>query len=184
MEPHARIILWSAAKHSGKSTGALKVAWQTRARGFTVAGLLSPSVYVNGKLTGFDALDLRSGKRAHLSECDGGGSGPAGFRWLSEGMELAERALDATKTASAELVIVDEFGPLEMVGRGWRKYIDSLITSNDTLILLVVRESLVDDVEELYSAVPSLRLSATDPKSIDRVIEMIEKRRKRSVRIV
>jgi len=45
-----RLILWRGARHSGKTTAAGKLAEQARDEGFRVAGLLAPSIYVNGRL--------------------------------------------------------------------------------------------------------------------------------------
>ena len=59
----ARLILWTGAKHSGKTTGVLKLAGAARAAGFQVAGVAAPSVYDAGRLVGFDLADLRTGKR-------------------------------------------------------------------------------------------------------------------------
>lgn len=177
MFSHDGVILWTGAKHSGKSTSALKLARQARARGITVGGLLAPSVYVKGELAGFDALNIRNNKRARLSRCTGDGKGAWRFQWLSEGARLAGVALDPRKLKSAELVIIDEFGPLEVAGKGWRSHIDTLISMADGLILLVVRDELAEYVGHLYPGHRSLRLGAKDEKSIERVISMIEKRR-------
>jgi len=179
MGGHNRVILWFAAKHSGKTTAALKLAQRVRAQGFTVAGLLAPSVYLNGKLIGFDALNLRNNKRARLAERNGTKNGPARFTWFSAGVELAKSALYPALAKSTDLIIVDEFGPLEMTGKGWRKNVDLLVTVTNALILLIVRKELTNQVQELYSYVPSMKLAATDPKSIDKVIAIIEKRHER-----
>jgi nucleoside-triphosphatase THEP1 len=179
MSAHSRVILWFAARHSGKTTAAFELARRVGAQGYAVAGLVAPSVYLNGELIGFDALDLRSNKRACLAVCKTKNNEAARFTFSAAGRRLARSALDPTRVESADLVIVDEFGPLEMLGKGWRGAVDLLLTSTDALILLVVRKGLTDRVRELYSSFPSQKLPATDPKSIDRVIAIIENRRRR-----
>ena len=180
MRGQNKVILWSACKHSGKTTSALKLAQRAYAEGFSVAGLLAPSVYLSGKLVGFDALDLRNNKRARLAERNPSKNGSAPFTWVSAGLELAGNALSQALTKPTDLVVVDEFGPLEMAGKGWRKNVDSLVTATNALILLIVREELTNQVQELYACVPSVKLPATDPKSIDKVIAIINNHRRRS----
>lgn len=172
-----RVILWFAARHSGKTTAAFELARRACAQGFNVAGLLARSVYVNGELIGFDAIDLRDNKQVRLAQCKAGKNGPARFTFTAAGVRLAKSALSLASAGSADLIIVDEFGPLEMIGKGWRKEIDLLVTSADALILLVVRSELADEVQKLYSPVPSRQLPATDPGSIDEVIAMLKNRR-------
>jgi len=175
-----KLILWTGRKHSGKTTAALKLARRAYAQDFTIAGLLAPSVYLNGELIGFDLLDLQNNKRTHLAVRKAGKNKAARFTLTAAGLKLANSALNSARAKSADLVIIDEFGPLEMLGKGWRKNVDLLLTSTNTLILLVVRNELTNQVQELYSSVPSQKLPATDLKSIDKVIAMIINRRKRS----
>jgi molybdopterin-guanine dinucleotide biosynthesis protein A/nucleoside-triphosphatase THEP1 len=177
MSSRNRIILWSALKHSGKTTAALRLAQQAHAQGFTVAGLLASSVYRNGELIGFDGLNLQNNKRVRLAERRAKKNKPAGFSFTTAGVKLARSALSPARAKSADLIIVDEFGPLEMVGKGWRENVDLLLTATNALILLVVREELTDRVQKLYSGVPSQKLPATDPKSIDKVIGILKSRR-------
>lgn len=175
-----KLILWTGRKHSGKTTSAGNLAQVARNEGFTVAGLLAPSRYSNGRLVGFDALDLRDGTRIPLASRKPDGDETERFTFTADGLKLGSIALSPAATKSAELIIVDEFGPLELHGKGWRRSVDSLLTSADALLLLVVRQELSNKVQKLYSSVPSQKLPATDLKSIDKVIAMIINRRKRS----
>jgi nucleoside-triphosphatase THEP1 len=179
MSAHIRVILWFAARHSGKTTAAFELARRVVAQGYAVAGLVAPSVYLNGELIGFDALDLRSNKRTRLAVRKAKNGEAGRFTFSSAGRRLTGSALNPTRAKSADLVIVDEFGPLEMLGKGWRAHVDLLLTSSNALVLLVVRKGLTDQVQELYSSLPSQKLPATDPKSIDKVIAIIENRRER-----
>ena len=182
MQPE--LILWTGQKHSGKTTAAAELAKIARSKGFVVSGLLAPSLYRNGRLIGFDALDLHTGKRASLAKHKTKEERPEylapPFRWdfifIEEGLKLGHLALSPTATQSADLVIVDEFGPLELENRGWRKNVDSLLALNDALILLVVRQELKDSVKKLYEDIAGIELKANKKDSIDRVIKLLKKR--------
>lgn len=177
------LILWAGPKHSGKTTSAARLAQAAGEHGFAVAGLLAYSVYRNGQLFGFDACDLRTGARAPLAVrgTHGGQIGP--FHFIEEGVTLGSAALGRAATDGADLVIVDEFGPLELASQGWRGAVDSLVSAGQTRLLLVVREEVARTVQQLYADVPSRQLAATAPESVHEVIHMLgDHRVKRGIR--
>jgi len=169
--------LWTGPKHSGKTTSATKLAQIASAEGFNVAGLLSPGLYHNSKLLGFDVLDLHSQRRTPLARRTISQSKAGPFTFISDGLKLGNAALSAEATKSADLVIVDEFGPLELNNEGWRKNVDSLLISSNAVVLLVVRRELTDTVRQVYANVPCRKLAATEGNSIDEVITMLKNRR-------
>jgi len=172
-----RLILWTGPKHSGKTTIATKLAQIASAEGFNVAGLLSPPLYHNSKLLGFDVLDLHSQTRAPLARRKINQSKAGPFTFISDGLKLGNAVLSAEATKSADLVIVDEFGPLELNNEGWRKNVNSLLFSSNAVVLLVVRRELADTVRQVYANVPCRKLAATEGNSIDEVITMLKNRR-------
>ena len=173
-----RLILWVGEKHSGKTTSAANLARTARDEGFNVAGLLAPSLYCDGRLIGFDALDLGNEKRTPLARRQTNPGKSGRFALVTHGLKLGNTALSAEATKSADLVIVDEFGPLELNGHGWRKNVDSLLASSDAVILLVVRLELADEVRRLYADASCRKLAATEPSSIDDGLTMLKDRRR------
>ena len=167
------LILWVGPKHSGKTTSAARLVQAAGEHGFAVAGLLAYSRYRHGQLFGFDACDLRTGARAPLAKrgIHGGQIGP--FHFLEEGVTLGRAALGRAATDGADLVIVDEFGPLELASQGWRGAVDSLVSAGQGRLLLVVREALADTVQQLYADVSCRQLTATGPESVPEVIRML-----------
>jgi nucleoside-triphosphatase len=172
-----KLVLWTGQKHSGKTTSAAALVNAAREEGFNVAGLLAPSVYRNGELLGFDALDLRNETRVPLARRKVEAGTIRRLEFLLEGLKLGNAALRDEATKSADLIIIDEFGPLEFNDRGWRKSVDSLIASSNALILLVVRQELAESVCRLYADLPGRKLNAAEPNSIDKVIGVLRNRR-------
>ena len=182
-----KLILWTGKKHSGKTTNADELAKIARSKGFTVAGLLALSLYRDGRLIGFDAFDLQSENRAPLSRYNINDNEQKQrprqeFRtkYLAPqfiaGLKLGDIALSPIATKSSALIIVDEFGPLELDNRGWRTNIDSLLASSDALIVLVVRQELIDAVKQLYKDIPHREVIATERDSIRQVITLLKNR--------
>ncbi|MGB2863405.1 MAG: NTP transferase domain-containing protein [Sedimentisphaerales bacterium] len=168
-----KLVLWTGEKHCGKTTSVAKLVEIARGEGFNVAGLLAPSLYSDGELLGFDALDLQNETSAPLAKRNTNAGKTERFTFLPEGLKLGNAALSATAAKSADLVIVDEFGPLELDGRLWRENVDSLLASSSALILLVVRQELADAVRRVYTDFPCRNLAAVESESIDKVIGML-----------
>lgn len=167
-----KLILWTGERHSGKTTSAANLVKIARGEGFNIAGLLAPSIYSDGELLGFEALDLRNENRIPLARRKAGQ-----FTFFDSGLKFGNVALSIRTTKSADLVIVDEFGPLELNGQGWRKNVGLLLASSNALILLVVRRELADEVQQVYKNFPSRNLAAVEPESIDEVIRMLKNNR-------
>jgi nucleoside-triphosphatase THEP1 len=167
------LFLWTGPRHSGKTTQAARLARRAGQYGFRVAGLLAPAVYREGHLVGFDALDLQSEARSPLAvrRADPGDIGP--FHFVEEGLRLGHQALDAAATEGADLVIVDEFGPLELASRGWRQAVNALVEAGRTPLLLIVRRELAGAVREAYAGIPSRILDASAPESAREVIRFL-----------
>ncbi len=146
-------MLWTGPKHSGKTSGLANLVEVLRCAGLNVAGLLAPSLYREGVLVGFDAVDVRTGQRAALLRlpADGAGADVGAFAFSEEGVALGRGALAREATDEADLVVVDEFGPLELRGGGWRSQIDALTKRKGGTILLVVRTELLQEVGRLYA---------------------------------
>jgi nucleoside-triphosphatase THEP1 len=170
------ILLWAGAKHSGKTTGLREVVRLCRRAGLAVAGVLAPGVYEGGELAGFDVVDLSTGRReGFLRRAVAGADGARVGEYVldEEGGRLGRRALSDNVTREADLVIVDEFGPLELAGDGWRDAVDRLARRGAVALLLVVREALVDRAAELYGVPKAHVLPAREAGSADRALALL-----------
>jgi nucleoside-triphosphatase THEP1 len=67
---------------------------------------------------------------------------------------------------------IDEFGPLELEGKAWRKSADSLL-ENKNCLLLTVRNELVEAVKKLYGGVPCQVFPVAE-QSVKNVISLLE----------
>ena len=173
----SELILWRGAKHSSKTTVAGELADHAQREGFRVAGLLAPAIYTDAHLAGFEALDLRTAARALLAKRTTNKGPKRAFSFVEAGLKLGADALNGEATRDADLIIVDEFGPFELAGDGWRKQVDSLLVDTSAVILLVVREELAGQVRRLYADVAGEELEANQPESVAKVIAKLRDRR-------
>jgi len=172
-----RLILWTGPKHSGKTTSATCLIQMARTEGFIVAGILEPSSYDNGELLGFDVLDLHSQKRTPLARRNKDKRTIGSFKFIADGLKFGNAILSSETIKSADLVIIDEFGPLEIKGNGWRRNIDSLLSSSNAIILIIIRQELKATFRLLYADVPCRELEAIGEHSALEVISMLKNRR-------
>jgi nucleoside-triphosphatase THEP1 len=178
MAEHPNIVLWTGPQHSGKTTAATELVRQARAAGHSVAGILAPSVWLDGWLSGFEVIDIASGQRMRLATRGVAGAQRAGqFAFCAEGLILGQTVLSSNAAMTADLTVVDEFGPLEFSGNGWRRQTDDLARRASGLLLFVVRKSLVGQVCGLYGVPDENVVDATHHEAaINTVLRMMARR--------
>jgi len=77
------------------------------------------------------------------------------------GVALGEEAL-LVRPEGADVVLLDEFGPLELAGDLWRPFADALAAGPGTPVL-TVREELIGPVRDPYAR--------RSPRVVRRVVE-------------
>lgn len=172
-----RLILWTGPKHCGKTTSAARLIQMARTEGYIVAGILEPSLYDNGELLGFDVLNVQNQKRTPLARRNKDKNTTGFFNFITDGLKFGNAVLSSETIKFADLIIIDEFGPLELKGQGWRRNIDSLLSSSNAIILIIIRQELKDTFRKLYADVPCLKLEAIEENSVLEVIAMLKNRR-------
>ncbi len=170
----ARLILWAGPKHSGKTSSAARLVEELRRGGYAVGGFLAPSIYREKTLIGFEILDLQNDRRAGLAERSQEKGGVVGFTFCDRGMQLGKQALQSAVKSPVDLVVVDEFGPLELEGGGWRSDAEMLLRSGPLVLMLVVRDKIVPRVRRLYHAFSPHTIEAGHPHATLQVKALLQ----------
>ncbi|MCX7717929.1 MAG: DUF2478 domain-containing protein [Candidatus Sumerlaeaceae bacterium] len=184
--PPPRGAKWmlSGAIQSGKTTGLERLihALRQATPPWRVGGLVCPGIYHAGSKVacrGYCCLSGESfvlGIRQPLSDdvresleqefgagcCHQPGQVVGSWLLFDSGLGRAAAAITQAVKASCDLVVVDEFGPLELDGRGLRAAVDQAVAAGAPL-LLVVRETLVEPVRHLYGEFHLLRVPGEKP---------------------
>jgi len=168
------MFLWTGLKHSGKTTALRSLVVRARERGLAIAGLIAPAVREHRMLIGYDAEDAATGRRAPLLRLAAGDAAPdvGSFALQPAGVALGAAALGKDRTRNADLVVVDEFGPLEMAGGLWRPFVDALALA-DTTLVVAVRDDLAEAVRRIYKRAHAVIVPAAAHDAADRVFEAI-----------
>jgi nucleoside-triphosphatase THEP1 len=109
-----RLILLTGPSGAGKTSWCQALVSRAGAAGRTVAGLLSPPVWANGRKQAIDLLALHTGERRRLAlRCRPGHGGPGTPTWQFEPETIAWGSQILNQLPGCDYLFLDELGPLE-----------------------------------------------------------------------
>lgn len=142
------LLLVTGLQGTGKTTWCLELAEYARASGFTVKGLISPAVFMDGRKVGIDLLDLTSTERRKLAVLwppNSKDTNNFGLCWQFDDETVTWGDGILAGLGSCDLLIIDELGPLEFThGLGWQAALPLISSREYRLTCVVIRPSLVD----------------------------------------
>ena len=170
MQPGGTIYVITGDRGSGKSTACARVAREASRRGLDVAGILTERSSP-GQGAARKVIDLRSGETRPFGSQPSREIGPAsdpltpGWQFDSEVFAWANQVFSCS--TPCDLLVVDEVGPLELLGgRGWAEALGILRSRNFGAALVVCRPGLLGELEACLGSPPS-RVFEVDPQTRD-----------------
>ena len=146
-----RVILLTGRPGVGKTTMVNRVYEHYSKNGFKIEGLTTREVREGGARTGFMITDLSSGKEGWLARKDPGiGPRVGSYVVVSDDLEkIGVAALERSMNGAADLVIVDEIGPMEMTSVSFRNNIAKVLSGYRAVIATVKFGSRYPEVENI-----------------------------------
>jgi nucleoside-triphosphatase THEP1 len=156
----SRVIILKGPIGSGKTNACLAILEKANVENTPVGGVISPRVFLDGRLIGYDCLDPVTNEAFPLARLGDDVDAPDWFTFRrlkyafsSQGFEKANEILARTAGSMnpSMLVFVDEFGRLEEAGLGlYRGFIkvSEALSAGGTAVL-TCRDNLVGTVRGL-----------------------------------
>lgn len=146
-----RLVFITGLPGVGKTTVLLKAAEVLRGLGYKVGGMLSREVRENGTRVGFEIIDFATGRRGWLAHVKQP-VGPQVSKYRVNLNDLNTIGASAIRNAeaNAQIIIVDEIGPMELFSSAFKEAIIQVVNSNKPLLGTIhhrARDSLIDSIK-------------------------------------
>lgn len=163
-------IIITGPINSGKSSFAYQLAELLLQKQVAVGGIVNLPVIENGEKVGFDAYIYTTQKLTKLSTVEKNiqhfarrkslvpTPTPSDIeigQWIifNNCIRFCIQKIEKAIQNNSQVIIIDEIGPLELQGKGFRSILDKILLGEQKLpfhLLLVVRDSAVETVKRLY----------------------------------
>jgi molybdopterin-guanine dinucleotide biosynthesis protein A len=154
---------------SGKTTWVMNLARLLSKEFIQVGGICSAGVWEEGIRDQFYVKDLENGHQRLL--CDHENSGhdiPFGhFFFKKKGLDFGLTALNKVHFTHPDVLIIDEVGGLELQNGGWSRFLGTLDDELAGTVIMVVRESLIDQVVKHWKLVDYQIIRPEDLSPVD-----------------
>lgn len=124
----------------GKTTVFMKVVNMLKSEGFVVGGFICPEVREGGRRVGFEIIDLMDGSKGWLARlCGDLEEGPRVGKYCVDTEAAALVGVKAIEEAvsRADLIAVDEVGPMELAVPPLKTSILKVLTGDKTLLAVI-----------------------------------------------
>jgi len=130
-----RLLFITGSPGTGKTSVLLKTIEVLKARGYSVGGMVSREVRTCGARVGFEILDLSSGRKgwlAHVNQKHGPRIGK--YRVSLEDLDNIGAEAIATAVENADIVAVDEIGPMELHSESFKEAVMKSVESRKLVV--------------------------------------------------
>lgn len=134
-----------------------------RERGWKLGGIITREVRENSDRVGFKLRDISSGTEGWLAKRrEGGGPRIGRYSIVTEDLEkIGVGALEVAARGGADVVLVDEIGPMEMTSHNFRRAVSALLGSGKILVATVKFGVRYKELEEASTEASTMNIVLT-----------------------
>ncbi|MDD2564446.1 MAG: nucleoside-triphosphatase, partial [Salinivirgaceae bacterium] len=170
-----KIFIISGNINEGKTTFVKALIERFKKSETPIFGLYSEKQICNNSLEGYDIVSIPENVTApflrikQTSESLNYGR----FSIINDGLEYGREILRKAGTGSANIIIVDEIGKMEIENIGWAKEMENLINEQDKHLILTIRAKFVDAIIEKWKITNHtiFELHNTEPQTVFQYIQ-------------
>jgi len=146
-----KVIIITGNKGDGKTTKLKNIINLLRAVSIGVAGFVAVGEWQNGERSKYTLVDIITGKMSVICTVTAteGYQKLERFYFNPNTIEFGENVL-ANIPTEKNVVVVDEIGPFELNGEVWHNSLQRLIKNTNHVLLISVRNKLIDEVINKY----------------------------------
>lgn len=140
-----KIIILTGDIQEGKTTFLIRIAELLKSNRIKLEGFLAKGVHDSTGRIGYDLEAINNGEQMQfIRNTPSEGAFRHGKYYFNEsGMEFGRELLNKNSLKGADLIVLDEIGPVEMKGKGWAGEIERLLSQLAIPQLWVVRRTLL-----------------------------------------
>ena len=152
-----------------------KVVRELRGQKYRLDGFLSEAVWKNGETVGYDLFDLKEEKSIPFIRKTGE------KEWQKIGLyffipqSLAEAEKIILRGKEADILIVDEVGPLELSGKGFWPALKQVVFHPLTSFLFVMRINILEDFLAMLGKSEVKIFDIKDKEIFPQIVEEIKR---------
>lgn len=172
----SQVIILTGDVGQGKTTFAMSLQSQLKAKGIKTAGFFSLGVHENNQRIGFDLVDLLTGQQLVISRnlYQEGWIKQSHYYFDPSAFQHESELLWQQVEAGTDILIIDEVGPLELNDSGWNQFIETICREKPVPMIWIVRKSLVRQVARKWN-VGDVYIFNIDENKDEELLELILK---------
>ena len=165
------IFILTGPVHSGKTTLLKKVVRELKEKKYRIDGFLSETVWKKEEIVGYDLFDLKKERSIPFIRKTGEKEWQkiGSYFFIPQSLDEAEKIIVRGK--EADILVVDEVGPLELSGKGFWPALKQVIFHPLNSYLLVVRINILKD---FLAMLGKSKVKIFDIKNKDIFAQLIE----------
>jgi nucleoside-triphosphatase THEP1 len=169
------IFLLTGPVHSGKTTLLREAVQKLKGENLNVHGFLSEIILKNDKIIGYDLFDLKEEIAIPFIRREGEKDWEQIGSFYLIPKSLAEASKIILYSRDADLLVVDEVGPLELGGKGLWPALEQVIFQLRAQCLLVARTSILEDFLKILGKREVKVFDVRDKDILPQILEGIKK---------
>lgn len=169
------IFIVTGPVHSGKTTLLKNIIFEFKKHKFKIEGFLSEVVLEGREIVGYDLFEIKGEKSIPFIRKKGQNDWQkiGSYFFIPQSLIRAEEIIQCG--TEADICVIDEVGPLELIGKGLWPALKRVVFLPLTRYLLVVRENILEDFLEVLKATQVKVFHMENKEIFSRMIEEIGK---------